>query len=183
MKSANHLILTEDRKVTLIKQVAAVALLIVASKISFSIGPVPLTMQTFAVALIGAVLGSRQGAMAVTAFLALGLAGLPVFATPLCGPAAFFGPTAGYLVIFPFAAALAGFFASKGWTGSHAFKAFLGQFIVNLLIIGFGTLWLCFTLGAEKAWLVGFVPFIAGAFLKSVLGAAVLFSGSLSNKR
>lgn len=51
-------------------------------------------MQTFAVAVVGAWLGTRQGVAAVVAYLALGFAGLPVFATPLCGPAALMGPTA-----------------------------------------------------------------------------------------
>ena len=71
---------------------SAVALLVAASKVSFAIGPVPLTMQTFAVAVVGAWLGTRQGVAAVIAYLALGFAGLPVFATPLCGPAALMGP-------------------------------------------------------------------------------------------
>ena len=84
-----------DKK-AVVKCAAAVALLIAASKVSFAIGPVPLTMQTFAVAVVGAWLGTRQGVAAVVAYLALGFAGLPVFATPLCGPAALMGPTAGY---------------------------------------------------------------------------------------
>ena len=85
-----------DKK-AVVKCAAAVALLIAASKVSFAIGPVPLTMQTFAVAVVGAWLGTRQGVAAVVAYLALGFAGLPVFATPLCGPAALMGPTAGWL--------------------------------------------------------------------------------------
>ena len=88
-------------KRAVIKCAVAVALLVAASKVSFAIGPVPLTMQTFAVAVVGAWLGTRQGVAAVIAYLALGFAGLPVFATPLCGPAALMGPTAGYLVSFP----------------------------------------------------------------------------------
>ena len=73
-------------KRAVIKCAVAVALLVAASKVSFAIGPVPLTMQTFAVAVVGAWLGTRQGVAAVIAYLALGFAGLPVFATPLCGP-------------------------------------------------------------------------------------------------
>lgn len=106
-----------DKK-AVVKCAAAVALLIAASKVSFAIGPVPLTMQTFAVAVVGAWLGTRQGVAAVVAYLALGFAGLPVFATPLCGPAALMGPTAGYLVSFPMAAAISGAVAERGWTAS-----------------------------------------------------------------
>lgn len=72
-----------QHRLTAAKLAAAVALLIACSKISFSIGPVPLTMQTFGVALIGAVLGARLGFSAVLSYLLLGFAGLPVFATPL----------------------------------------------------------------------------------------------------
>ena len=100
-------------KRAVIKCAAAVALLVAASKVSFAIGPVPLTMQTFAVAVVGAWLGTRQGVAAVIAYLALGFAGLPVFATPLCGPAALMGPTAGYLVSFPMAAAISGLLAER----------------------------------------------------------------------
>lgn len=105
-------------KRAVIKCAAAVALLVAASKVSFAIGPVPLTMQTFAVAVVGAWLGTRQGVAAVIAYLALGFAGLPVFATPLCGPAALMGPTAGYLVSFPMAAAISGLLAERGWAAN-----------------------------------------------------------------
>ena len=64
-------------KRAVIKCAVAVALLVAASKVSFAIGPVPLTMQTFAVAVVGAWLGTRQGVAAVVAYLALGFAGLP----------------------------------------------------------------------------------------------------------
>ena len=107
-----------DKK-AVVKCAAAVALLIAASKVSFAIGPVPLTMQTFAVAVVGAWLGTRQGVAAVVAYLALGFAGLPVFATPLCGPAALMGPTAGYLVSFPMAAAISGLLAERGWRQAY----------------------------------------------------------------
>ena len=115
-------------KRAVIKCAVAVALLVAASKVSFAIGPVPLTMQTFAVAVVGAWLGTRQGVAAVIAYLALGFAGLPVFATPLCGPAALMGPTAGYLVSFPMAAAISGLLAERGWTGKRVFASFISQY-------------------------------------------------------
>ena len=155
-----------QHRLTAAKLAAAVALLIACSKISFSIGPVPLTMQTFGVALIGEVLGARLGFSAVLSYLLLGFAGLPVFATPLCGPAA-----------------LAGFLAQRGFTGKRFIASFFAQSAVNILIVAGGALWLSFTIGAEKAIAVGFLPFVIGAFLKSVLGAAVLYAGTLFSKR
>lgn len=143
------------------------------------IGPVPLTMQTFAVGLVGAWLGMRKGFWAVLSYLALGLAGLPIFATPLCGPAALLGATGGYLVCFPLAAAITGFLAEKGWCGKRVFASIFSQLASNMFVLFFGTFWLAASLGIEKAFVVGFAPFVIGAFLKSILAAAVLFAGSL----
>lgn len=76
-------------------------------------GPVPITLQTFAVLLTGAVLGARRGFLAVLLYLAVGAAGLPVFSGGAAGLGVLAGPTAGYLVGFPFAAALTGFLVER----------------------------------------------------------------------
>ena len=159
-------------KRAVIKCAVAVALLVAASKVSFAIGPVPLTMQTFAVAVVGAWLGTRQGVAAVIAYLALGFAGLPVFATPLCGPAALMGPTA-----------ISGLLAERGWTGKRVFASFISQYAANIFIVAFGALWLSASIGVEKAVLVGFVPFVIGALLKAILGTAVLYAKELSSRQ
>ena len=158
-------------KRAVIKCAVAVALLVAASKVSFAIGPVPLTMQTFAVAVVGAWLGTRQGVAAVIAYLALGFAGLPVFATPLCGPAALM------------AAAISGLLAERGWTGKRVFASFISQYAANIFIVAFGALWLSASIGVEKAVLVGFVPFVIGALLKAILGTAVLYAKELSSRQ
>ncbi len=115
--------------------------------------------------------------------MALGFAGLPVFATPLCGPAALMGPTAGYLVSFPMAAAISGLLAERGWTGKRIFASFINQYASNIFIVFFGTIWLSATLGVEKAVMVGFVPFVIGALLKAILGTAVLYAKALSSRK
>lgn len=76
-------------------------------------GLVPITLQTFAVLLSGAVLGARRGFLAVVLYLAVGAAGLPVFTGGAAGLAPFAGPSAGYLVAFPFAAFLCGFIVER----------------------------------------------------------------------
>lgn len=76
-------------------------------------GLVPITLQTFAVLLAGAVLGARRGFLAVLLYLALGAIGIPVFSGGAAGIAPFMGPSAGYLVAFPFAAALCGFIVER----------------------------------------------------------------------
>lgn len=74
--------------------------------------PVPITLQTFGVMLAGVVLGPRRGALAAGLYLAVGLAGLPVFAQATGGLAVVAKPSFGYLIAFPLAAALAGYVAS-----------------------------------------------------------------------
>src|SRR5207237_7451408 len=77
--------------------------------------PVPLTAQTFAVLLTGALLGSRLGALALVAYLAEGASGLPFFRGGTGGLAPLFGLTAGYLFAFPAAAFVTGYLAERGW--------------------------------------------------------------------
>lgn len=76
-------------------------------------GPVPITLQTFAVLLTGAVLGARRGFLAVVLYIAIGTAGLPVFSGGAAGLGVLAGPTAGYLVGFAFAAGLCGFIVER----------------------------------------------------------------------
>src|SRR5882762_10276910 len=78
-------------------------------------GPVPITGQTFAVLLTGALLGSRLGAMAMIVYLIEGASGLPFFYGGTFGIAHLLGPTGGYLVAFPAAAYITGAFAEHGW--------------------------------------------------------------------
>jgi biotin transport system substrate-specific component len=88
----------------------------VAAQISVPVKPVPFTLQTMMVGLAGAFLGAKKGAYSQLLYLALGVAGLPVFApTPdgYFGAAALFGPTGGYLLAFPLAAYAAGFLIEK----------------------------------------------------------------------
>ncbi|HQY33585.1 biotin transporter BioY [Actinotalea sp.] len=86
------------------------ALLAVCSLVAVPVGPAgaPITLQTFAVLLAGAVLGARRGALAVLLYLAVGFAGLPVFAEGAGGPATFAKVTLGYLLAFPVAAWVTG---------------------------------------------------------------------------
>lgn len=84
------------------------ALVAVLSLLAIPIGPVPITLQTLAVILAGTILGPVRGFAAVLLWIVVGLIGLPVFAGGTGGLAVLAGPTVGYLLSFPFAAALAG---------------------------------------------------------------------------
>ncbi|RCK70966.1 biotin transporter BioY [Desertihabitans brevis] len=87
---------------------ALVAVCALLPAIRFGPSPVPITLQTFAVVLAGAVLGPRRGFLAVLLYLVVGAVGLPVFSGGAAGVGVFAGPTAGYLVSFPAAALVTG---------------------------------------------------------------------------
>ncbi|WP_426595439.1 biotin transporter BioY [Cellulomonas sp. McL0617] len=101
---------------------------------------VPITLQTFGVILAGLVLGWRRGALAVLLYLAVGLAGVPIFSGGAGGIAVLAGASVGYLLAFPFGAALAGAFASLGirWSapGTKAGPGWLYPFLVLSGILG-----------------------------------------------
>ncbi len=145
-----------------------------SSYIAVPMIPVPITMQTFAVTLIGALYGWRLGAATVIAWLAEAVAGVPVLAGGAAGFAPFIGPTAGYLFAFPIIAALTGFLAEKGWNGHRPALAFVSMALANLLCLVIGGAVLASMIGGEKAFTLGVLPFLVGAALKSALGAAVL---------
>ncbi|WP_320199098.1 biotin transporter BioY [Agrobacterium sp. rho-13.3] len=153
---------------------AGTMVLALASKISVPMIPVPITMQTFAVTMVGALYGWRLGTLTVLAWLGEAMLGLPVLAGASSGLAPFVGPTAGYLVSFPIMAALVGFLTQKGINGHRPVAGLLLHLAANALGLTLGWLWLSGLLGAEKAWIAGVAPFILGAVLKSALAAAVL---------
>jgi biotin transport system substrate-specific component len=135
--------------------------------------PVPITLQTFVVVLTGALLGSRRGAAAVIAYLAEGIAGLPVFSLGRAGFSHLLGPTGGYLVGFVVAAWLVGCLVER-----RLASTILGVLIV--LIVGHlvpyvtGVAWLSVSLGISKALLLGFAPFLIGEALKVVASVGII---------
>src|SRR3989304_4935143 len=101
------------------------------AQLSIPLQPVPVTGQTFVVLLVGMVLGSRRGAPALAAYLAEGLAGLPVFAEARSGLGTVLGPTGGYLVGFIAAAWLVGLLAERGFD-RRLIKTFSGMIAGNI---------------------------------------------------
>ena len=151
------------------------ALLTLSAKVNLPLPYVPMTLQTLVVLMIGAAYGSRLGAATVIAYLAEGAMGFPVFAGPVGGFAPLMGPTAGYLSGFVAAAFVTGWLAERGWD-RNVVRLFAAMALGHIVILTAGFSWLAFGvgLGAEKAWLVGILPFIAGTLVKTALGAALL---------
>ncbi len=145
-----------------------------SAHISVPMVPVPITMQTLAVTLVGALYGWRLGGLTILLWLAEGAIGLPVFAGGTGGFARFLGPTGGYLLAFPLAGALTGWLVERGWNGQRMLLAFTAMLIGNAVCLLFGGAWLATIVGAQKAFAVGVAPFVVGAVLKAALGAAIL---------
>ena len=152
---------------------AGIALLVLAAKIKVPMWPVPMTMQTFAVLLIGATYGPVLGFLTIIGYLALGALGLNVFAGDgsVGGLAYLLGGTGGYLVGFALAAAVIGQLARRGWDRTVPLMA-AAMLIGNICIYIPGLFWLAALYGWDKpilAW--GLWPFLPGDALKLLLGA------------
>jgi len=149
------------------------------AQLSIPLQPVPVTGQTFAVLLVGMVLGSRRGALALAAYLAEGLAGLPVFAEARSGLGTVLGPTGGYLVGFIAAAWLVGLLAERGFD-RRLIKTFSAMVAGNMVIYVFGLAWLSTfpfvggLLGESGLLTLGMMPFLIGDGIKAALAALLL---------
>lgn len=149
------------------------ALMAISAKVQIPMWPVPMTMQTFAVLVIGMAYGARLGGATLVLYLAQGAVGLPVFASG-AGLAYMAGPTGGYLAGFLVAVIVVGWLAERGWD-RNVVLTFLANLAGTAIIFALGVAWLSGLVGGlEKALVAGFQPFIAGAFVKIALAAAVL---------
>ena len=147
-------------------------LLTVTAKVQIPWWPVPMTMQTFAVLVLGMTCGPRLGVATVLAYLAQGAAGLPVFAGG-AGLAYLAGPTGGYLLGFVLAAGLTGWLAERGFDRSPA-RTLAAMLAGDALILGLGVTWLSTLIGFEKALAAGLLPFLSAEAFKIALASAVL---------
>jgi biotin transport system substrate-specific component len=138
--------------------------------------PVPLTLQPFAVLLLGLLLSPRLAGASLAAYLAEGAMGLPVFSPgPVLAPglAHLFGPTGGYLLAYPAAAMLISFLWRRSQRGFSA--AVVGAAAGDLMILAGGAAWLAvLTHGSAQMVLTqSIVPFLPGDALKVVAAAAL----------
>lgn len=132
--------------------------------------PVPLTAQTFAVLLSGAVLGCRRAFLCQALYLAEGAAGLPVFAGGTATLAHLLGPTGGYLWTYPLAAGLLGWLVERG--ASRSSLRLAGALVLaDVAILAAGASWLHSFFGVpySQAWVLGFYPFLIGDIVKVAL--------------
>jgi len=164
---------TASRKLAIVA--ITVVCLSIASYIKIPMVPVPITAQTYVLLTAAALLGWKLKIASTILWLALGALGLPVLAGGGSGLDYFFGATAGYLFAFPLAVAATGFLVERGWNTKNLALAFLAMLLGHAICLGFGGLWLAFTIGPESAFVKGVLPFLVGAIIKSALVVATIF--------
>lgn len=144
-----------------------VALLTVCAWITIPVGAIPVTLQTFAVALVGVLLGAVRSVIVVFAYLLMGLIGIPVFSNFNAGVAALLGPTGGYLIGFLFSAPITGLLSALKVQNGIAKTAvvFLGAALGTAVCYFFGTLWFVTVYNRGSAETVG----IAAALMLCVV--------------
>ena len=154
--------------------------------VQIPIGPVPITLQVLFVILAGLVLGSRLGALSQIEYLAIGLAGAPVFAQGKFGLMALLSPTAGYLVGFVAMAYVVGLVAESASRPGRARLFVAGLLGIPVLYV-FGAIWLAtwlamangtsWTAELASAWQLGVIPFIIPDAGKALAASGVALSG------
>jgi biotin transport system substrate-specific component len=134
--------------------------------------PVPLTLQTFAVLLTGAALGSLRGVLSMTLYAVVGVLGVPWFAQ---GSSGYSAPSFGYILGFIAAAFIVGRIAEGGATRNAGRTALL-MVIGNLVIYAIGVTWLKVALGVDWATAIalGVTPFLIGDAIKIAAAAGLL---------
>jgi biotin transport system substrate-specific component len=151
-------------------------LLTLSAKVQIPFWPVPMTMQTFVVLVLGMAYGWKLGVATMLLYLAEGAMGLPVFAgTPErgIGIAYMTGPTGGFLAGFVAGAALCGWLAERGWDRSW-WRTAIAMSAGHLLILLLGFLWLASLAGAAKAYAAGVAPFYVATVAKTALAVVAL---------
>src|SRR5438045_2568511 len=155
------------------------------AQLTIPIQPVPITGQTFAVLLVGTVLGSKRGALALLVYIGEGLVGLPVFQggnsawmLNRFGEPYIVGSTAGYLVGFVLAAFVVGWLTERRGMDREVWSAALLLLIGNVVLYIPGLLWLQFWLSGHgvqtPVWEAGLLPFVWGDIIKLILAASVV---------
>lgn len=155
----------------------AALLLGLAANISIPTYPVPFTLQSLAVLLIGAFLGRKLGTLTILQYLFLGAMGLPLFANGSGGIMALASPSSGYLYGYIFSAYLAGFAAEKGYD-RHFILGLIAFACAHQLLFVFGVVYLMgyMHISLIEALKVGYLPFVGVDAAKFIIATCVMFS-------
>ena len=149
------------------------AVLCILGPLALPIGPVPISLGSFAVYLTVYILGMKKGTISICIYILLGLVGIPVFSSFSGGVGKVMGPTGGYIVGYILLALIFGFFIDK-WKTNYGFIA-LGMVLGTIALYLLGTLWLAYQaeMSFQAALAAGVLPFIAGDIIKMIVAGLV----------
>lgn len=160
---------------------AGAGIVALLAQVTIPLPLVPITGQTLGVILVGAALGSRRGAAALLTYLLVGLAGAPIFAEFMGGPASILSPSFGFLLGFVPAAFVAGWFAERAWDRKPllALAGFVAASVVPFLLgVPYLAMILNAVMGAELGLggilAAGVWPFVAGGLVKAAIAAVLI---------
>ena len=159
--------------------VAGALAMTLSAKAQVPFYPVPLTLQTLVLLLLGATLGWRIAVASIALYMLEGVLGLPVFAfTPEkgIGLAYMAGPTGGFLASYLPAVFLIGWFAESGAARS-VLKLAAVMVVAEIIVFSMGFGWLSGFIGAPKAWAFGVAPFLLPDAIKVALAATLVVGG------
>jgi biotin transport system substrate-specific component len=185
MTLTHALVPTKSRLSQVLLVLAGSLFIALAAQVSVRLLPVPMTLQTLAILIVGLTFGARLGAATLLVYLGEGAMGLPVFANGAGTLAYMMGPTGGFLIGFVAMAWLAGYAVEKGVA-----KGFVGTALVavalSVLLYVPGLAWPAGMLGKTlpELWSGWMAPFLIGDALKAVVAALVVTGGwSILNAR
>ena len=177
---ADRLVASRGLATNVVMVLSGVALVALLAQVAVPMWPVPITGQTLGVMVVGAALGAKRAAAAMTTYLFAGLAGLPIFAGGMGGLLAVTRPSFGFVLGFIPAAAFIGWLAQRQWDKRPllSLAGFAGASIIPFLI---GVPYMGMVLAAlgqpsnfGTLITLGVLPFIIGGVIKWLLAAAML---------
>lgn len=181
--------MSEERKFFAVGNMVFVALfaalICVAAPFSIQVGPIPITLATFAVMLSGALLGGKRGMVAVCVYILIGAVGLPVFSGFKGGLGVLGGPTGGYIIGYIPLALITGIFANMNTKFNRAVVSVIGMIIGTAALYTFGTVWFMIISKSSLANALALcaLPFLPGDAVKiaCITAVSVPLKARLSN--
>lgn len=163
-----------SRLVSVLLAVVGSLVIAASAQVSLPMWPVPISLQTMAVAVVAGLLGWRLGVAAVVLYLAQGMLGAPVFANGGLGALHLIGPTGGYLAGFVGSAFVIGWMAERGvmrrvWSGA------LAMLVGDAIVLTLGAAWLSVLVADRSFVMNGIAPFVIGAVIKSVAASVIVW--------
>lgn len=153
--------------------IAGIALLAWSAQLSIPIQPVPITLQSYVLITLAALMGWQLAGLTVALYLVAGLLGLPVFSGGRSGIAMITGTSGGFIVGFLVTAVLVAYL-QETWARLRPLPLFGALALGHLVLMVMGAGWLATKLGLPAAWEKGFLPFLPGAVVKTAAALATV---------